>query len=779
MLAMTFRFSLTCLVVVFWWGDAAVVRGEELTGEQIYRERCAACHGARGEGVADGYPEPISAGRSLAELAQLIAETMPSDAAEKCSGPEAEKVAAYIQDTFLQNAQPGRAPRVELARLTVGQYRHAVAELLASLRGDRRWDERRGLLGSYNTIDEKGDGKHVFERLDPEVKFDFGSSSPQPEQIDPKRFAISWTGSVLAPQTAEYEIIVRSENSFRLYLNNRVEPLVDGWIKSGDGKEFRATISLLGGRAYPLTLHFTKAGQGVRKMDMPGDPIPPASIHLAWKLPGRPEETLTQEYLSPVETQETLVVATSFPPDDRSTGFERGTTVTAEWERATTSAAIEVAEYVRGRLRDFAAVPELNAEHAPQVREFCARFVAGAFRRPLTQEQRALYVDATFESTPDLEAAVERVVLLALKSPRFLYRDVGPADGYRTAARLAFVLWNAPPDAELLTAAADGKLATSEEVAAQTHRMLADPRFEAKLREFLLHWMKLDQPRSLTKDAAAFPEFDAAVEADLRTSLEMFLNEVIRSRPADFRQLLTADSLYLNGRLARIYGVDLPADAPFQKVTMQAADRAGLLSHPYLMASFADTTASSPIRRGVFVARGVLGRTLMPPPDAFAPLPPDLHPDLTTRERVALQTDAAACRSCHNLINPLGFTLERFDAIGRLRSEDNRRPVDASGSYQPRRGDEVKLNGARELANYLVASEETHTALVEKMFYYTVQQPIRAFGPQVHEQLRQQFVAQNFDMRQLMAQIATLAALSTSETTLDSGTPALNSETKE
>lgn len=737
-----------------------VARGEDKTGEQIYRERCVACHGQRGEGVAEGYPEPFAAGRSLDELSRLIAETMPSDATEKCTGPDAEKVATYIQEAFLRDGARAKSPRVELSRLTVGQYRHAVADLLAGLRGARHWDERRGLLGSYNAIDDKGDGKQAFERLDGEVKFDFGSSSPRPEQINPKTFAISWSGSVLAPQTGEYEFIVRSENSFRLYVNNRVQPLVDRWIQSGDSREFRGTIQLLGGRVYPLTLHFTKAGQGVKKMDGPGTPIPPASIHLAWKLPGLPEETIRGEFLSPVETPEALVVTTNFPPDDRSTGFERGTTVTPEWERATTSAAIEVAEYVRGRLRDFAAVPELNADHALQIREFCARFVERAFRRPLTPEQRALYVDAPFGSTPDVEAGVERVILLALKSPRFLYRELGDADAYRTASRLAFVLWNAPPDAELLAAAAGGKLQTPEEVAAQAQRMLVDRRFEAKLREFLLHWMKLDQPRSLNKDAVAFPEFDAAVAADLRSSLELFLTEVIRSQGADFRQLLTSEALYMNGRLARVYGVDLPADAPFRKVSMDAAHWAGLLSHPYLTTSFADTTASSPIRRGVFVARGVLGRTLLPPPEAFVPLPPALHPDLTTRERVALQTDAVACRSCHNLINPLGFALERYDAIGRLRSEDNRRPIDATGSYQPRTGDLVRFTGARELANYLAANDETHMAFVEKMFYFAVQQPVRAFGPQLHEQLRRDFVAQGFDMRKLLARIATTAALS-------------------
>ena len=118
---------------------------------------------------------------------------------------------------------------------------------------------------------------------------------------------------------------------------------------------------------------------------------------------------------------------------------------------------------------------------------------------------------------------------------------------------------------------------------------------------------------------------------------------------------MRADYVYLNGRLAQLYGANLSADAPFQKVTLEQGERAGLLSHPYLMSSFAYTATSSPIHRGVFIARSVLGRVLRPPPEAVAPLAPDLHPDLTTRQRVAIQTQPESCRSCHGMINPLGI----------------------------------------------------------------------------------------------------------------------------
>ena len=282
-----------------------------------------------------------------------------------------------------------------------------------------------------------------------------------------------------------------------------------------------------------------------------------------------------------------------------------------------------------------------------------------------------LYVDRQFADGRPPEEALKRSILLALKSPRFLYREVaGAGDAFDVASRLAFALWDAPPDGPLLDAAGSGQLKTSEQVEAQARRMADDPRAKAKLREFFLQWLKVEQVPDLAKDPALYPGFDAAVVSDLRTSLDFFLDDVISSPDADFRRLLLADDVYLNGRLAKFYGLEAPADAPFQRMPLDSAERSGVLSHPYLMASFAYTGSTSPIHRGVFVARSVLGRGLKQPPIAVSPLAPDLHASLTTRERVTLQTSPAACVTCHGMINPLGFGMERFDAVGRLRVEE-------------------------------------------------------------------------------------------------------------
>ena len=156
-----------------------------------------------------------------------------------------------------------------------------------------------------------------------------------------------------------------------------------------------------------------------------------------------------------------------------------------------------------------------------------------------------------------------------LLSPRFLYREIGGGpDGYDTASRLSFALWDSPPDKELLDAAAAGKLATHDQVPQQAERMLPDPRTHAKLREFFHQWLRLDPAPDVAKDAERFPGFDPAVVADLRTSLDLFLDDAAWTGDSDFRKLLLADDLYLNGRLAKFYGADLPADADFQKVKL-------------------------------------------------------------------------------------------------------------------------------------------------------------------------------------------------------------------
>jgi mono/diheme cytochrome c family protein len=736
---------------------------DQRTGEQIYRQRCASCHGVSGEGTDDNYPHPLAGKKALPQLVRFIAKSMPKDDPKKCTAEEAQKVASFIYDAFYSEAAQARnrPPRVELSRLTVRQYRQAVTDLIANFRPAGRWDEQRGLHGEYFKSRRFRNGERVLERTDPEIRFDFGTASPVPDKMPSDSFSIRWQGSVLAPETGEYEFTIRTKHAARFWINDLKHPLIDAYVKSGDDTEHRASMSLLGGRVYPLRLEFSKAKQGVtdKKFEKIKPPPPDASIALEWKLPRRAAEVIPARNLSPHSSAEIFVLGTAFPPDDRSIGYERGTSVSKAWDQATTDAAIEVAGYVVGHLTELSEVSDRAADREPRLRDFCRRFAERAFRRPLTGEQKALFIDRQFERARNPEMAVKRVVLFVLESPQFLYHELGDdRDPYNVAARISFALWDSLPHQELLQAAAAGKLATQDQVARQAERLLSDLRARSKVREFLHQWLKIDPAPELNKARQAFPGFDQAVASDLRTSLDLFLDEVIWGPASDFRQLFRADYLYLNGRLGRFYGGNLPADAPFRKVSLEPHERAGILSHPYLMATLAYTATSSPIHRGVFLARNILGVGLKPPPEAFMPLAPELHPELSTRERVALQTSPQQCQSCHGVINPLGFTLERFDAIGRLRDQEGGHPIDTSGAFLTRSGEQVRFTGVRDLANFVAASPEAQEAFVEKLFHYLVKQPIRAFGPGEVTRLQRFFAEHDCNIRKLMVEMVAESA---------------------
>lgn len=745
----------------------------EAPGAAIFKNKCAVCHGASGEGTKK-HEERLEGSKSLAQLVELIGKTMPEDDPGTLSKPDAAAVADYVFNTMYSAdaRERNRPARVELARLTVRQYRLAVGDLVGSFRGNPNWGAERGLKGEYYSGRNFHGGGRVLERVDPQVNFDFKDETPVPEKIDAHEFSIRWNGSLLAAETGQYEFTIHTDHAARLWVNDNRRPLIDAWVKSGNDTEYRGSISLIGGRAYPLKLEFTKGKQGVddSKKQKAKPPPAQASIVLKWKRPLGAEEPIPSRQLSTVNSPELFGCTTPFPPDDRSYGWERGTSVSKEWDAATTDAAIDTAAYIAAHANELASTRDDAGDRNDKLKTFCRTLAERAFRRPLTDDDAKRIVEKQFEGGKDLDAAVKRVALRVLKSPRFLYREIGgQSDGYDAAARLSFGLWDSLPDQELLNAAKEGRLAKKDEIAKQAERMLGDLRAKAKLRDFLLTWLKADQVRDLAKDSTRFPEFDAATIADLRTSLELFLDDVTWSEKSDFRELLTSDELFLNGRLAKFYGADLPADSDFKKVKLDAGERAGVLTHPFLMASFAHASDTSPILRGVFLARGVLALSLRPPPEAVVPLSPELQPTLTTRERVTMQTQSANCMVCHGIINPLGFTLEHFDAVGRYREKDNDKPVDSTGVYHARSGKDVTVSGAHELAKFLTESDEAQSAFVEQMFHSLVQQPIQAYGPHTLDDLRHSFAESGFNIRKLAVAILTVSALPPRETKLAAG----------
>lgn len=698
------------------------------------------------------YDPALHGDRTLDRLARYIDKNMPENNPDKLDAKQSEAVAQYIYDAFysLEARLKKQPARIELAHLTNRQYVNTIADILSKFTGGgggQKITDERGLRGSYYDSRNFASDKKMYERTDRGVNFDFGTTGP--EKASTNEFSIQWRGSLIAEETGVYEFTVATALGTRFYLNDDQEPAIDAWVSSAQLMEHKVSMRLIGGRVYPLKLDCFRFKDKTN------------SIVLSWKPPHGPQQVIPARNLTPARSRETFVIKTAFPADDSSIGYERGVNVSKEWDEAATRAALEVASHVVKNLDRLSDSKAADTNRAAKVEKFCADFVATAFRRPIDDELKKLYVTERLKRAPKLEEAVKRVLLLALKSPRFLYLDTdqNTTDAYEVATRLSYGLWDSVPDSELLKAAEKGELQTPQQVRAQAQRMLKDPRARAKMSYFLAQWLDLDHVEEVSKDPKAFPEFTPEIASDLRASLNIFLEEVIWSEDSDYRRLLLADYLYVNDRLAKFYGYEAPAAKDFVRIQLDPNQRAGVVSHPFLLAAFSYAKASSPIHRGVFLTRNIVGRGLRPPPVAVAFNEAEFDPNLTMREKVVQLTKGQNCMSCHSVINPLGFSLENFDAVGRFRTQENGKTIDTVAEYFTEDGKAVKLSGPRDVAEFAVRNEDAHRAFVTQLFQQVVKQPAIAYGRDMTEQLRQSFVASGFNIQKLLVDIVSVTAL--------------------
>jgi hypothetical protein len=314
-------------------------------------------------------------------------------------------------------------------------------------------------------------------------------------------------------------------------------------------------------------------------------------------------------------------------------------------------------------------------------------FAQRAFRRPLRGDERAWLSESwqAFPSAAPVSMRLETMAELILQAPQVLYLypegttedAVRTLDGHERAERLAYFVWDAPPDELLLSAASGGELDTAAGMRAQAERMLADERAKPVLRAFLSDWLELDGATILPslddtpKDEQLYPGFDQVMRQSMRTEIEAFMDYVMFEQDGSLEALFGSTRAYVNGPLAALYGVDGGPDGAddWQWVDLDETRRAGMLTRAGFLAVHASQTATSPIRRGVYMLREVLCVDLPAPPanvDNSAVAVDDVKDDVTTvREATVARTGKQACAGCHVMINELGFAFEHYDAIGR------------------------------------------------------------------------------------------------------------------
>jgi hypothetical protein len=317
-----------------------------------------------------------------------------------------------------------------------------------------------------------------------------------------------------------------------------------------------------------------------------------------------------------------------------------------------------------------------------------------------------------------------------LVSPEFLFRveddpsGIAPGTAYRVsdvdlASRLSFFLWSSIPDDELLDLAVQGKLKAPAVLEKQVRRMLADGRSKALVNNFAEQWLQLRRLAATTPDMRICPDFDDNLRQAFREETELFFDSIMRENRSVL-DLLRANYTFVNERLAKHYGIPNVYGSRFRKVTFgDSTPRGGLLRQGSILTVTSYATRTSPVIRGKWVLDNVLGAPPQPPPPFVPALKEHMETTrtLTMRERIAEHRANPACAGCHNIMDPLGFSLENYDAVGRWRSSEDSLPIDASGQLP----DGSKFDGIAGLQKALLSRPDVFASTFsEKLLTYAL-----------------------------------------------------------
>jgi len=384
------------------------------------------------------------------------------------------------------------------------------------------------------------------------------------------------------------------------------------------------------------------------------------------------------------------------------------------------------------RRRIFTCRPATAREEAPCARKILSTLARRAYRRPVSgaevDDLMAFYEDA-IDDGGNFDASIQSALRLILASPKFLFRAepdpvrAAPGTIYRLgdlelASRLSFFLWSSIPDDELLTVAAQGKLKDPGTLDQQVRRMLADPRAEALVQNFAGQWLFLRNLQSHLPDNKAFPDFDHNLRQAFRRETELLFDSIMRE-DRNVLDLLNANYTFVNERLARHYGIPNVYGSRFRRVALTDENRRGLLGQGSVLTVTSYPNRTSPVLRGKWILENILG-TPPPPPPPNVPALTENGEDgkvLSVRERLEEHRKNPVCASCHRVMDPLGFSLENFDAIGQWRAREDGGPVDASGQL----ADGSNVDGPVSLRKAIMRRPEQFVGtMTEKLMTYAL-----------------------------------------------------------
>jgi hypothetical protein len=431
---------------------------------------------------------------------------------------------------------------------------------------------------------------------------------------------------------------------------------------------------------------------------------------------------------------DTSAPSAGFPAENEVAGFSNNVAsnqVNPRLVEAYQTAAEALAlTAVTNRLDELAPCSD-TAGNAACGHDFIVAFGERAFRRPLDEEEAAVFDGLFTDTLPQGYAkAIELVLRAILQSPQFIYRvdatraptessgavALGP---YELGARLALFLTNSTPDDTLLAAAATGALASDADIEAQARRLLESSKAHGMASDFMQQWLGMGRLDGAAREADDVNAGPIELVPDWKASLGAFLENAVFTQ-GTVSALFTSPTVYVTPKLAPLYGAPVPETgvAPFDL----PGQRHGLLTQPALMALLAHADQSAPVLRGAFVRERIMCVEVQPPPPDVNPTPPDVDRNATTRERFRQHTADPYCAGCHVMIDGIGFPFEQFDQFGRFRETEFDLPIDTSGQIVETGDPELDgpLTGAADLAARLAVSSRVRDCVATQWYRYAM-----------------------------------------------------------
>ncbi len=419
--------------------------------------------------------------------------------------------------------------------------------------------------------------------------------------------------------------------------------------------------------------------------------------------------------------------------------------------------------------RLFGKPPGPGTDPRAAARKIASALARDAYRRPPSEAERDVLLgvfDLARENNLSYPASLRLMLKAVLVSPQFLFitpadeaepgRGIVPLDDYQLASRLSYLLWATMPDAELSALADRGTLHEPEILKAQARRLLEDDRSRALFDGFGAQWLSLGNLESKTFDPAKFPQMTAEMRSAMVTEARLFFDSIVREN----RSVVTfvdGDYTFLNETLATLYGLEESVTGPeMRRVKLTNANRGGILGMPGILATTSFPDRTSPVKRGVWVLEQVLGEHVPPPPPNVPALEKQDRQtveNLTLRQRTELHLTDAVCANCHRILDPIGFGLENFDAIGRWRDQDDTGgAIDAAGELPGGK----HFASPKELKAILAGrTEDLARNLTQKLLSYTLCRQLEGYDEVVVDQLLETMARDDYRMRTLITEIVT------------------------